>query len=169
MVTLRRFSAVDLVPAYVLGGVVTATLCFGLAGGVTIGLRDALLILVMGSIQLALPAVLLLRGARDVPAVHMAILTMLDVVMSPLWVWLALGEGLTPLAIGGGLSDHHRRGRQRRPTRQGGGGRLSRPMGVADGEARGLGDPRVAEPWPRLRSISARYRRPRWGRGPTRP
>ena len=40
---------------------------------------------------------------RDVPAVHMAILTMLDVVMSPLWVWLALGEGLTPLAIGGGL------------------------------------------------------------------
>ena len=103
MVTLRRFRAVDLVPAYVLGGVVTATLCFGLAGGVTIGLRDALLILVMGSVQLALPAVLLLRGARDVPAVHMAILTMLDVVMSPLWVWLALGEGLTPLAIGGGL------------------------------------------------------------------
>jgi drug/metabolite transporter (DMT)-like permease len=57
----------------------------------------------MGSVQLALPAVMLLRGARDVPAVHMAILTMLDVVLGPLWVWLALGESLTPPAIGGGL------------------------------------------------------------------
>ena len=41
---------------------------------------------------------MLLRGARDVPALHMAILTMLDAVLGPLWVWLALGEGRTPPA-----------------------------------------------------------------------
>jgi DME family drug/metabolite transporter len=49
----------------------------------------------MGASLLTLPAVLLTRGACDVPAVQIMLFSLLDVILGPLWVWLFLGEALT--------------------------------------------------------------------------
>ena len=46
----------------------------------------------MGAIQLALPMVLYMRGARHVPVTQMVLITMADAFLNPLWVWLVHGE-----------------------------------------------------------------------------
>lgn len=102
IVALRRFARVDLVPAYVLGGICTTAFGVLLAGGFSVSPHDALLILFMGTVQLAFPALMLLRAARGVPAVHMALVLLLDIVLSPLWAFLLLGEKVATSAMAGG-------------------------------------------------------------------
>ncbi len=46
----------------------------------------------MGAVQLALPMVLYMRGARHVPVTQMVLITMADAFVNPLWVWLVHGE-----------------------------------------------------------------------------
>ncbi len=91
-VALRRYSALRMEPAMVLGG-----LGVYFAVRFTVGLEPLdsgtlLVLLLMGVVQLAIPMVLYMRGARHVPAVQMVLITMADVVLNPLWVWLVHGE-----------------------------------------------------------------------------
>ena len=46
----------------------------------------------VGAVQLALPMVLYMRGARHVPVTQMVLITMADAFLNPLWVWLVRGE-----------------------------------------------------------------------------
>lgn len=91
-VSLRRYSALRMEPAMVLGGL-------GVYGAVrfTVGLEPLdivplMILLLMGVVQLAIPIVLYMRGARHVAAVQMVLITMADVVLNPLWVWIVHGE-----------------------------------------------------------------------------
>ena len=54
--------------------------------------RTIALLFLMGAVQLALPMVLYMRGARHVPVTQMVLITMSDAVLNPLWVWLVFGE-----------------------------------------------------------------------------
>jgi drug/metabolite transporter (DMT)-like permease len=58
----------------------------------------------MGSVQLGLGSVCYTLGARHLPAAALQLLALLELVFSPLWVWLVVGEvpGAATLA-GGGL------------------------------------------------------------------
>ncbi len=63
----------------------------------TIGLQPLdlmplLVLLLMGVVQLAIPMWLYMRGARHVAAVQMVLITMADVVLNPLWVWIVHRE-----------------------------------------------------------------------------
>lgn len=91
-VAMRRYSALRMEPAMILGGLGV----YGLVR-VTIGLEPLdtgplLILLLMGVVQLAIPMVLYMRGARHVAAVQMVLITMADVVLNPLWVWIVHGE-----------------------------------------------------------------------------
>jgi drug/metabolite transporter, DME family len=46
--------------------------------------------------------VLLTLGARLIPAAQVALITLLEVVLGPLWVWLAVGEEPTAATLAGG-------------------------------------------------------------------
>ena len=91
-VSLRRYKALDMEPAMLVGGLGV----FGLVAAsgllVALPLQSVALLLVMGAVQLALPLVLYMRGARSVGAVQMVVITMADAVLNPLWVWLVHGE-----------------------------------------------------------------------------
>jgi drug/metabolite transporter (DMT)-like permease len=54
--------------------------------------------------QIGLGLALLTVGARLIPAAHTALLTLLEIVLGPLWVWLAFREqpGATTL-LGGAI------------------------------------------------------------------
>lgn len=109
-VALRRFRAFDMVPAICVGGFVTFLVAgvlgfiFGghAGGGFQVTVWQLLLLAAMGPLQLSIPLVLYAKGARHVPAVTLAMVVMLDVVLNPFWSWLAVGEVPEKVAFIGG-------------------------------------------------------------------
>jgi len=91
-VALRRYKSLDMEPAMVVGGlgVFVVVLASGLLKPVP--LQTLCMLLFMGAIQLAVPMVLYMRGARQVAAVQMVLITMADAFLNPFWVWLVHGE-----------------------------------------------------------------------------
>ena len=61
------------------------------------------MLLFMGAIQLAVPMVLYMRGARQVAAVQMVLITMADAFLNPFWVWLVHGELPAQAVYAGGV------------------------------------------------------------------
>ncbi|MFW6161966.1 MAG: DMT family transporter [Planctomycetota bacterium] len=58
----------------------------------------------MGIMQLSVPYVLFIKGLRTVPATDAALITLVEPLLTPLWVWLAVREApLAPTWAGGVL------------------------------------------------------------------
>lgn len=91
-VALRRYSALRMEPAMVLGGFGVYLVVRLTVGLEPIGAGATAVLLFMGVVQLAVPMVLYMRGAKHVPAVQMVLITMADAVLNPLWVWLVHRE-----------------------------------------------------------------------------
>jgi drug/metabolite transporter (DMT)-like permease len=68
----------------------------------TIGGRDVLLLATLGIAQIGLGFVLLTIGARLIAAGEVALITLLEIVLGPLWVWLALSEQPSTATLVGG-------------------------------------------------------------------
>lgn len=103
-VALRRFRGVEMMPAFVVGGLLVAAIMLSLAEQPLPSRHDLLLIALMGVVQLAIPIALYARGARYLPATQLALFALLDVVLNPLWAWLGVGEVPTlETAIGSAL------------------------------------------------------------------
>jgi drug/metabolite transporter (DMT)-like permease len=73
-----------------------------LAGGVSVGMSDALWLALFGAGQIGLGLILLTIGARLIPAAQVALISLLEVVLGPLWVWLAVGQQPAPATLIGG-------------------------------------------------------------------
>jgi drug/metabolite transporter (DMT)-like permease len=111
-VLLRRGRANDMMPCVVIAGLVAAVISAPVVvatsagpdvfGGFVIGARDFALCLAMGTIQVGLGLTVFTLGARHVPAVELALLSMSELVLAPLWVWLAVGEVPSAFTLTGG-------------------------------------------------------------------
>jgi DME family drug/metabolite transporter len=101
-VVVRKYRAFDLVPAVCVGGALVAVGVPLLHEIPPVEPRDLLLILGMGVVQLAVPIILYVRAARYVPAMHMVLIGLLDVLFNPFWAWIGAGEAPTANAIAGG-------------------------------------------------------------------
>lgn len=101
-VTLRRYRSVDVMPAICVGGCVVFTVLLLARGGRPVSAHDLLLIMAMGVVQLAIPVILFVRGARHVPAVQIALISLLDVLFNPLFAWMGAGEAPSASAFAGG-------------------------------------------------------------------
>jgi drug/metabolite transporter (DMT)-like permease len=73
---------------------------FAHAGGV--GLHDGGLLVGLGVGQIGLGLMFLALGARLIPAAEVALISLLEVVLGPLWVWLANGERPAATTVAGG-------------------------------------------------------------------
>jgi drug/metabolite transporter (DMT)-like permease len=67
-----------------------------------IGPQDAALLVGIGVGQMGLGMALFTVGARLIPAAEAALLTLLEVVLGPLWVWLGIGERPDTATLVGG-------------------------------------------------------------------
>ncbi|MDQ2897729.1 MAG: DMT family transporter [Actinomycetota bacterium] len=63
-----------------------------LAGGGGLGVANVLWLAVFGAGQIGVGLILLTIGARLIPAAQVALISLLELVLGPLWVWLAVGE-----------------------------------------------------------------------------
>ena len=59
---------------------------------------------ILGTVQIAIPYVLYMKGLKAVPVAGAAVITLGEVVLNPLWVWLVIAEVPHPsTAVGGAL------------------------------------------------------------------
>ncbi len=105
-ITLRWGKLDDMMPAVMLGGIFAIALgALVLAvRGETIWVppRDIAVAMTMGAVLLATGMVLYTLGSRVVPAAELTLLSMVEVMLGPVWVWLFLNETATAGTFLGG-------------------------------------------------------------------
>lgn len=101
-VALRRYRDLDLMPAFVAGGFATALGLLAIMAGGEIGRHDFWLAMGTGVVQLAVPILLFAQSARYLPAVLLSLFALMESLLSPLWVFLAVGETPTWQTLLGG-------------------------------------------------------------------
>ena len=89
---LRRYRDVPMEPAYIYGGLAVFGVMWLAFGVQAVTRHEYLLLLAMGTFQLAIPGLLYIRGARYVTAVQMVLISMMDTFLNPFWAWLVFGE-----------------------------------------------------------------------------
>ena len=103
VVVLRASAAkLDLIPAVMLGGALSCLIALPFALPFDATPRDIGLLAFLGFFQLALPCMLLVVASRALLAPEIALLGLLEVVLGPLWVWLAVGEEPSGATLIGG-------------------------------------------------------------------
>jgi len=91
-VVVRRHREISMVPAVGLGMVVGGLLALPLASFAAVTPMQGLWILLASAVVLPLPVILLTTGGRYLAAPEVPMLALLETVIGPFWVWLALGE-----------------------------------------------------------------------------
>lgn len=93
----------DLLPAVLIGAVLSALVTLPLALPFAASPHDLGLLALLGTVQLAIPCLLAVRVARVLAAPEVALLGLLEVVFGVLWAWLGAGEAPSGAVAGGGL------------------------------------------------------------------
>src|SRR5262245_6747118 len=91
-VLVRRHPDIQMTPAAALATALTALAALPLADPLGTSPRDLALLAVFGVGQFGVGFLLFMAGARAIPAAQSSLIGMLEVVLGPVWVWLALGE-----------------------------------------------------------------------------
>src|SRR3954469_3397989 len=103
MVVITRWRRdVSMAPATCLSQVILVVAFLPFATPGEIGGDDLFWLAALGIGQIGLGFALLTVGARLIPAAQVGLITLLEVVLGPLWVWLALDERPTTLTLVGG-------------------------------------------------------------------
>jgi len=102
IVVLRRMHArVDMVPAVLVAGLLSMAAALPLALPLEPTARDLALLAPMGCIQLGLGCLLMTRATRSLTASEIGLLSLIETVLAPIWVWIGVGERPTALALAG--------------------------------------------------------------------
>jgi drug/metabolite transporter (DMT)-like permease len=104
IVLIRRSRSVSMVPATCLSQALLLACFAPFASADQIGGNDLILLFLLGFGQIGLGLIFLMKGARLIPASEVALISLLEVVLGPLWVLLARSERpSTATLIGGAI------------------------------------------------------------------
>ena len=102
-VMTRRHPGVDLLPAVGLAAILSGLAFLPFAHFAGAGITDLGLMTLLGSIEFGFGLLLYLAGAKLLPAAEATLMSLLETVLAPLWVWLLLAENPGLRTIEGGL------------------------------------------------------------------
>lgn len=102
-VITRRHPGVDLLPAVCLAAILSGLIFLPFSDFGEATARDLALMTFLGVIEFGLGLLLYLAGAKLLPAAEATLMSLLETVLAPLWVWLAVAEDPGWRAIAGGL------------------------------------------------------------------
>jgi len=104
IIVLRRMHAqVDMVPAVMIAGLLSIAVALPFALPFAASLGDLAVLAPMGVLQLGLGCLLMTRATRYLTAGELGLLSLLETILAPLWVWLGVGERPSTLALAGAL------------------------------------------------------------------
>jgi drug/metabolite transporter (DMT)-like permease len=103
VVITRHRRDVSMAPALCLSQVIVLAAVGPFASPGSVGGNDLGLMLALGVGQMGLGLAFLTVGARLIPAAEVALISLLEVVLGPLWVWLALSERPSTATLAGGV------------------------------------------------------------------
>ena len=101
-VTVRRHAEVNLPAAAGLAGLLGAAVAWWPAHPLSASPGDLALLAAFGAGQLGLGLMLFTAGARLIPVAEASLIAVLESVLGPLWVWLAVGEAPSSASLTGG-------------------------------------------------------------------
>jgi drug/metabolite transporter (DMT)-like permease len=102
IVITRHRRDVSMAPAICLSQVLVVLAVAPFAAPSTLTGHDVGLLALLGFGQMGLGLAFLTVGARLIPAAEVALITLLEIVLGPLWVWIALSETPSTMALVGG-------------------------------------------------------------------
>jgi drug/metabolite transporter (DMT)-like permease len=102
IVITRHQRHVSMAPATWLSQALVFVCAAPFASAAEIGWKDVALLAGLGVTQIGLGLIFLTIGARLIPAAEVALITLLEIVLGPLWVWIALGEQPSATTLAGG-------------------------------------------------------------------
>lgn len=103
IVITRHRRDVSMAPAICLSQLLLVVAVAPLASFGTVTEHDLTFLVLLGVGQMGLGLAFLTTGARLIPAGEIALITLLEVVLAPLWVWIAISERPSPAALAGGV------------------------------------------------------------------
>ena len=103
LVTVRGAQEIDMIPALVIAGLLTAAFTAFLVPDFYVSGHDLTVIFLLGAGQYGLGFALLTAGTRYVPVAEVALLSLTETVLAPIWAWLGAGEIPSFLTIVGGV------------------------------------------------------------------
>jgi drug/metabolite transporter (DMT)-like permease len=102
IVITRHLREVSMAPATCLSQAIVFVCAVPFASTADIGPQDLALLVGLGIGQIGLGLIFLTIGARLIPAAEVALITLLEIVLGPLWVWIFLSEQPSATTIAGG-------------------------------------------------------------------
>lgn len=93
---------VDLIPAVFVGGLISACLMLPMALPLSASVHDLIILATLGVFQLGVPCMLMVHAAKGLSAPELSLLSLLEVLLGPLWVWMAVGEVPAQATLVGG-------------------------------------------------------------------
>ena len=103
LVITRYRRDISMAPGTAIAQVMLVVVAAPLSSPGSVDAGDWLVLVLLGFFQIGLGLALLTIGARLLPAAEVAVITLLEVVLGPLWVWLAFREEPGTGAIVGGM------------------------------------------------------------------
>jgi drug/metabolite transporter (DMT)-like permease len=97
-----RTAPPDMLPAVLLGALLSAAITLPLALPFAASMHDLGLLALLGVVQLAIPCLLSVAVARVLPAPELALLALLEVIFGVAWAWLGAGEAPSAAVLAGG-------------------------------------------------------------------
>lgn len=105
-IALRWRKVTDMLPTVILGGlfsmVVAAAVLARTGEALIVPPAEIALSFAMGAILLAGGMAMYTLGSRVIPAAELTLLSMVEVLLAPVWVWAFLGETASAATFGGG-------------------------------------------------------------------
>jgi drug/metabolite transporter (DMT)-like permease len=94
--------APDMLPAVLIGALLSAAITLPLSWPLQASLHDIGLLSMLGLVQLAIPCLISVIVARTLPAPEISLLALLEVIFGVAWAWLGANEAPTLAVLGGG-------------------------------------------------------------------
>jgi drug/metabolite transporter (DMT)-like permease len=85
-----------------IAGLISLVIAFALSPPFAASTRDVAILALMGSVQLGTGCLLATAASRYLSATELGLLTLLEPILGPVWVWVLMSENPGPTTLAGG-------------------------------------------------------------------